>query len=307
MHINWNRYSILALMLVFAESTTQSFSLKKSVNNLFTPQQEELVHKEYTLEKNGTVTIENLSGSITVQAWKTNKVMVKAVKKGTAQDLTTLAVTEKTITPTNISLSSEQTKDGAGGTIEYQLIVPHTASLELSQHNGAITIQQVGGHINATTKNGAIDVQHTNNTVKVSSSKGSINIVEPNGNVQATTVYGSINIVDAKKSVIANSESGSITARCKEVPATARVALTTQSGAITLHVPSETNADVQAKTKHGRIISNHLITLKPVTTKLDQHAWTQFKKEVHGTIGSGEASIVLNATNSSIKIMEYTC
>src|SRR5262249_4358763 len=135
---------------------------------------------------------------------------------------------------------------------------------------------------------------------------GSIAINQASGPVQAITNHGGITIHDAKNSVIAQTSKGKITVHCASIPATGSIQLTTNSGMITLAMPTSANATIQGQTTHGTLLSEHYLTIKPQTTKLNDDAWARFKKEVHGTLGTGESAIKLSSVHSNIKIVDTT-
>ena len=74
---------------------------------------------------------------------------------------------------------------------------------------------------------------------------------------------------------------------------------------ITLSLPTETEADIHAKTHSGVITSDHYLTLKPLTTKLNQQAWSNIKKEINALLGGGGSQINMLSTTGNIRILEY--
>ena len=105
--------------------------------------------------------------------------------------------------------------------------------------------------------------------------------------------------------VTLSNDNGKIKASCKIVPQGSTIKLDAP-GAITLQLPEDVNADIQAESEQGSIICDHYITIKPFITQLNPKAWTQFKRNINGTIGSGNAQICLHSASGNSKIAKLT-
>ncbi len=263
---------------------------------------------EYELANPGILNIENLNGSITIST-ETNqkKVFVSAIKK--TQD-------EKNLSKIHIkgSIKKEnnldhltlktQCEDDIRGEVDYTLVVPQGMTLQLATQHGNVTVGSARGPVSICTQSGDITICKAAMTIKAENENGSITITDANGNITAITQTGDISIEGSKKSVIAQTQKGEIAVRCAAVPETARVQLKTGSGNVKLILPKTVNAAIFGQAEKGTLISDAFIDIKPRTTKLDKKAWKQFKQEVEGTIGSGEAEIKVLTAKGNIKISQ---
>ncbi len=134
--------------------------------------------------------------------------------------------------------------------------------------------------------------------------RGDIKLNNVKGIINASTKHGDIVIDKARTTVNAQTHAGSIDVRCPKFVSDASLNLTTKSGAITLRMPPTTNATIQAKTDKGTLHCEHKIAIKPYETTLDNKAWTRFKREVHGSLGTGKHRIALSSHRGSIKIVD---
>jgi len=134
--------------------------------------------------------------------------------------------------------------------------------------------------------------------------KGSINLVNTRGPVEAYTHNGNITGDNIAHNCDARSIKGKINISYKKLPATGSINLKTTSGNIMLALPTDTNAQICGYTTYGTFISDHEITLKSYATKLNKTAWNRFKKEVDGTLGTGDATIIVQSTKGNVKIIE---
>lgn len=264
--------------------------------------------KEYHLENPGILCINNRNGNITIKTtWKQNTIRLKAIIESSDEKIKNFTIQEHLTmqhNKTNLTLSSSEIK----GRIHYELIIPASIELQLNTEHGSIIVNEANDHelkgaISVTTTQGSIEIYNCSKTITAQTKNGSITIKHAH-NIHAHTQAGDIIITDSIGSVIAHTEKGDITTTCIKVPNTSRIQLSTESGTLLLTLPSITNATVQGKTSHGLIICEHYITLKPQKTKLNTLAWQRFKKEVFGTIGTGEADIILSNEHGNIKILE---
>jgi len=190
--------------------------------------------------------------------------------------------------------------------VDYELIIPSSLTVKLATKQGNIKIKRTKGSITAHTNKGEIKISENNGAITANSHNGNIIISQSNGDIQAIAKNGNITIDGSLKSVNAETEYGYIKSICKDIPSIGSINLSTKSGNISLALPKTTNADIKASTKKGRLTSEHLITVKPQTVTLDKKTWQRFKREVDGTLGSGEAIIKLSSNHGNIKILKST-
>lgn len=290
--------------LAFSFSHVFSFFGKYSYESTFT--------KEYELKNPGTLTIHNKEGSIKIKtAWKQNKIYLTAIKKSSNElFLPEISIDEQLTTKdnqTNVTLKTKYRSTATKGCIDYVLIVPENMTVNLTNDTGDIIVNELNNPLIATTTHGNISIYNTKNTITAQAQeRGSIIIDRAKGNVRATSANGDISIEDASNSIIATTQKGSIYTTITNLPPTSRILLTTHSGNIELGMPSLVNASVSGKTERGSVKSDHYITLKQRITKLNNEVWAQLKREIDGTIGTGEAEIKLNSGSGNIKITEIT-
>ncbi len=294
------------MSIIGTHSFIYTFSFDSLPSFLSPETHKDIIHKEYDLNEQGSLIIDNIHGNIYVKTeWKRKTIFLKVVKQTKKKEqLTNIQILDNESTNNAIKIKTVYTDESIKGFVDYFLIIPANMALQLTTGGkGNIKVKRVNGSVSATTDHGDIETYYTNNTVIAQSNTGSINIYQANGPVKAVSTKGPITIHDAKDSIIATTKNNRITAQCKELPATSKISLETTKD-IMLSLPRDINADLQAQTTHGTLICDHYVTLKPQTTKLNSQTWTRFKREVDGLLGSGEARITLNSTNGNIKILE---
>ena len=272
---------------------------------------EAVIEKEYKLEKPGTLAINNIDGDISITTeWKRDTVALRAFKKTSKkEDLEVFSIKtnrEDQFDGHHLTLTTACSNKAAKGSVNYSLIVPAHVTLNLHTERGNIHVQDVNGAVSVSTISGNIDLKNVTNTiVALADEAGSIVIDTAKGNVKATTNKGDIKIIDAAKSVLASAKKGNILTTCNNVPSTSKIVLNSEiQGGITLSLPTSVNASLQGKTVKGKLTSDHFVTIKPFTTKLNRQTRRDFERQVDGIIGTGEADIRLTSNSGNIKILE---
>ncbi|HRN77993.1 MAG TPA: DUF4097 family beta strand repeat-containing protein [Candidatus Dependentiae bacterium] len=305
-HTHLFLFSVFILNMITFHTAQGKFSFKKVSSWFATQQNEEILEKAYDIEEGKKLRVENIDGNITIKT-DPNQVTIalRAIKRtAQAEQLEAITIVSE-YNNNNLVLKTEYTAEIVGAQVDYELSVPAQTKLHLITQKGKITIDEAYSPIVATTTQGDITVANTHDAVKLETKEtGAVHIAHAAGNVYATTTNGAIIIDKAYKNVVAQAEKGNILLNCMEVPAKSTIRLNTNAGTIQLALPTETNARLKGKTERGTLVSDHYITLNEQTTQLNRKAWTRFKKEVNGMLGSGEAQIEVHTANGNVKIKE---
>lgn len=265
--MNIHKNMLSQAIILFSLYHTSAFAF--NLNNLWQKTEVQKIRHEYQVGKACALKLYNTEGSYTIKYWIENKITIEAEKKGTAEELkdTTIGCTVST---SEARITTRHVEGQPSAQVHYTLMVPEDASITIEQTKGPVTIKGVLGSINISLQEGPI------------------------------TIDGST------KSVIAKTGQGAITVDQKKLEEPYSIFLESHKGNVTLLLPRETHALLNAKTAQGTIISEHPVTLAPVTMKITKDAWESLKKNVEGTLGGlkGGAPINLEATKGNIVIKE---
>jgi DUF4097 and DUF4098 domain-containing protein YvlB len=218
------------------------------------------VNQTYPLESGGSFELQNVNGTVDVQGWDRSAVEIHAVKTAKRQesdlDLVAIDVEAK---PNAVSVTTRYPQnEGVEVVVEYVVHVPHGAHVE---HVGTV-----------------------NGTLRVTG----IDRVE-----DLRTVNGNIEVYDGGGSVRARSTNGSVHLELLHVADKDGALAETTNGSVLLAVPSDTQADLEARCMNGNFSSELPIafesTLRP--------------REMHGKLGSGGAPIRLRTVNGGIRVV----
>lgn len=229
----------------------------KGFTSWITGTKEATFFQEHPLGNNNTVIIENNTGTLLIKSWSLDKVAIEAVKAAPEKDLDSIEI-ETMAFPNQLSIRT--TYKAQTGHVDYQLIVPTHTNIIVKMQTGSVKIKNVEGIIQVSMLNGPVDIQGAANSTQLVTA-GPINIT-----FSSLPLHSAVSLKSLKSNVIAT-------------------------------FPVTTHSSVKATTTYNSIISQHFITLKPITITLNKQTWENFKKQIHGTIGNGGASLDISAYN----------
>ncbi len=226
------------------------------------------------VEPGKTLEIRNVNGAIHAAPASGNEVVVTAVKSGRRSD------------PSEVKIE----------------VVPHDGGVTICAvypaKNGRPNECRPGGGRNNTDNN---DVE-VDFTVQVparvafvgATVNGDVQVRDVGGDVRATTVNGDVDVTAAGL-VEAETVNGSVHAAMGRADWTGAMAFKTVNGSITVQVPANLSAVLDASTVNGDIESDFPITVQG-----------RFgPRRLHGTIGDGGRQLRLETVNGGIEIRKH--
>jgi hypothetical protein len=217
-------------------------------------------NQTYPLQPGGTFELQNVNGTVDVQTWDRNEVEVRAVKtakrKESDLDLVSIDVDAKR---DSVSVTTRYPQnEGVEVAVEYIVHVPHCAHVEhLGTVNGTLRVAGVEA---------IEDLRTVNGNIEVFEGGGAVHAHTTNGNVHLELLH-----VQDKNGAVAE----------------------TTNGSLLLAVPTDTQADVEARCLNGSFYSELPLAL----------ASTQRPRETHGRLGKGGVPIRLHTVNGGIRVV----
>jgi len=267
-------YSLVFAGLLFSSNGDQAMNRVQNsaapvlATEIVVADEIEKFEQSYPLSKNGNVSVSNVNGSITVEAWDKDEVRLEATKIGDSKE--SLADVDIKVESTADSFSveadykswkwNEKRNENRNRKleVEFRLSVPRTAVLNEIE-----------------TVNGSVTVSNFTNITKVSA---------VNGNVTATNLKGAANL---------STVNGQVMADFDRVAPSSKINLSTVNGQVSLVVPSDVNATIKADSLNGNITNDFGLPVRK-----GQYVG----RDLYGRVGSGEAQIKLNSVNGPLSI-----
>jgi hypothetical protein len=255
--------------------------------------------KRFSVEGTPEVVLTTFDGSIEIQSWDRPEVMV-VVEKHAADAAAAAAMEVQSSQDGNrvtVEVKRSRTHSwGWFGSWSARLVVsvPQAANVRASSGDGAIRVSGVNGTIALRSGDGRIQASNSSGSVSASTGDGGIELDGVDGAVEATTGDGRVRVSGKLTAVHARSGDGSIAVEARPGSATeADWDITSGDGAVTLQIPDDFNADLEAHTGDGRV---HLNGVSITSTG------TVTRNTVRGRLGSGGRAVRVRTGDGSITL-----
>lgn len=159
--------------------------------------------------------------------------------------------------------------------VAFDVKITNHINLKLVTHNGSVEVSNITGEVEATTHNGAVMTRNVTGNHSLTTHNGRISCRQISGDIELETHNGSVDVVYTDNA-----------------PTPGKVDIVTHNGDIDFTSPPNFSAKADISTHNGSIR-----TALPITVVGEVS-----KKELRGTIGSGEGRLHLETHNGSIEI-----
>ncbi len=266
--------SLLLVSSIFTTDNGASYRVSQNYNQtegkkVIVLDETERFEQSYPLNPNGKVTVSNINGSITVEAWDRSEVKLEVTKVATTREALSDVEIRIDSKAEYFEVETDYTNWNRGGNkkwdgrskleVNFRLSVPRTAFLDEIE-----------------TVNGSVTVSNFTNYTKISAVNGSVKATNLRGTAKLSTVNGSTN------------------ADFDRLQPTDKINLSTVNGSVNLTIPSDSNATVKADTVNGNIKNDFGLPVRK---------GKYVGRDLFGRIGNGETEIKLNSVNGGLSIL----
>ncbi|MEZ5427934.1 MAG: DUF4097 family beta strand repeat-containing protein [Pyrinomonadaceae bacterium] len=237
--------------------------------NINTLDETERLDQTYPLNPNGKVSVSNVNGSITIEAWDRSEVKLEAIKTADSQETLNQVKIEVDARPDRISIETDYGNWNRRGDqkwdnykrrieVQYRLNVPRTAVLdEIETVNGSVSLKNLGNYTKASSVNGAVTGM----------------------NLRGTAELSTVN--------------GGVTGDFDQLPTGSIISLSTVNGSANLVIPSDVNATVRAETVNGSIKNDFGLPVRK---------GKYVGADLYGKIGTGDVKVKLESVNGGLSV-----
>jgi DUF4097 and DUF4098 domain-containing protein YvlB len=260
--------------------------------------------KRFTVSGTPTLRVTTFDGSIQIQSWDKPEVLVEIEKRGPTRESVDALEIRTSQDGNTIELEVKQprresfTGIGLHRSASARLIVsvPRRADIRARSGDGAIHIERVDGRIELNTGDGAIRAADVSGELKLHTGDGSVTVEGAEGRLDLETGDGSVNVNGKLAGVRLHTGDGSIVYRAQ--PGTAMAEdweMTTGDGGVSLYLPSDFGAELDAHTGDGTI-RNDLAALE------SGGQGEVSRRTVKGRIGAGGRQLRIRTGDGSIRL-----
>jgi DUF4097 and DUF4098 domain-containing protein YvlB len=259
--------------------------------------------KRFTVAGRPIVQVTTFDGAIEIQSWDKPDVLVEIEKRGptkeaveglevrTSQDGNTIEV--------EVKKPAGQSFTGMGfhGSASAKLVVsvPRNADIRARSGDGAIRVGHVTGRIEVHTGDGSIRAEDVSGVLNLTTGDGSITVDGAEGRLALETGDGSVNVTGKLAGVRLHTGDGSIVYRSQPGVSMAEDwDITTGDGSVSLYLPPDFGAELDAHTGDGSI-RNDLSVAPPDSGEAN-------RRTVRGRVGSGGKQLRIRTGDGSIRL-----
>ena len=212
----------------------------------------------------GTVSIENVNGKITIETWDRNAYAIEGEKKAKSDEDLALIDLQWDVSAEHIGLK-----------------------VKLPRKKGWFSWGNVDGQVDITLK-----IPATARVEKLETVNGGLCITGLSGSLRGSTVNGGIEALGLSGDVRLSTVNGGVRAEFSQVVAGSQLRFETVNGGVKLALPPDAGLTISGSVVNGHIEADIPITLKGAIGK----------KTLNGTIGDGGARLDVSTVNGSVRI-----
>lgn len=263
--------------------------------------------KRFTVDGVPEVRLATFDGSIELRSSDAREVTVEIEKRGPTQEaIEALQVTSSQegnrITIEVKAPRSESFRGfGFNQSASARLIVsvPRRAHVMARTGDGSIRVDGIAGKLELRSGDGSIRAARVNGDLRLHTGDGSITVEEAEGTLDLDTGDGGVSVTGKLQAVKMHTGDGSIVYRAE--PGTVMSdawEISTGDGGISLYLPSDFGAEIDARTGDGSIV-NELSSVQGSSGSEDSE---NRRRSLRGRLGSGGKPLRIRTGDGSIRL-----
>jgi hypothetical protein len=267
---------------------------------------EKLVRREerrFTVSGRPEVVLKTFDGAIRVQSWDKPEVLVTIERQaGDEESIKSIEVTsnQQGNTITVEALQPERSRTVAigmhvGRSAALIVSLPRDADVTARSGDGEVTLENVAGRVEVNTGDGAVNVRRSEGDVFVHTGDGAVSLEDVRGEAELSTGDGGVRVDGVLQRVKARTGDGAIVVRARE-GSTAKTdwEIETGDGAVTVELPVQFGAELDARSNDGRVTVNGFELSGATRDRED--------REIRGRIGSGGSRLTVRTGDGGIMV-----
>jgi DUF4097 and DUF4098 domain-containing protein YvlB len=250
----------------------------------------------FSVGANAHVSVDTQFGAISVKPGNGNQVVVTAILKSDKVEV------DQQQNGNRIEIASHllQGADAQSGGVDYELLIPSDATLNLRSSTGPLSAERLQGDLTLEGTDALVNVRDVNNGhVNVRTMGGTITLTDVrNGHVDINSISGDVHLKSVNGPVVqAKSGSGTIFYD-GEFGSGGDYRFTTHTGNIEALAPEDVSADFSAHSVMGQVQTD--FPLQPKHSRFSVEAGRSF----FGTVGKAASDVVLRTFSGKIRLKQ---
>jgi DUF4097 and DUF4098 domain-containing protein YvlB len=258
--------------------------------------------KRFTVSGRGDVRVATFDGTIDIQSWDKPDIVIEIEKRGPTKeaigDLQITSTQKGNVIELEVKAPREESFSGIGlqRTAYARLIVrvPRETDIRASSGDGSIVVERIAGRIDLRTGDGSIRAADLSGEITLDTGDGSITVDDVEGRVTVDTGDGSVNVSGRVTGLKLHTSDGSVVMRAQ--PGTVMEEpweITTGDGGVSLFLPPDFSADLDAHTGDGTIRND---------LSVEKAGEEASRNSLRGRIGKGGQTLRVRTGDGAIRL-----
>jgi hypothetical protein len=250
----------------------------------------------YTVGPHANISVDTQYGAISVRAGSDNAVVVTATLKSGNVEV------DQQQTGNRIEIASHLLQDAGEptGQVDYELVIPADATLNLHSSTGPLSVERLHGDLTLEGADAVVNIRNVENGhVHVRTMRGAITLTEVrNGHVELASISGDVHLKSVTGPLVqVNTTSGKIFYD-GDFGSAGDYRFATHSGDIEALVPVDVSAGFRAHSVLGRV--QHDFPLQKKHSRFSEEVGRSFV----GTSGEAASEVVLRSFSGKIRLKQ---
>jgi Putative adhesin len=257
-------------------------------------------HKAYTVSGKPTVHVETNDGAVRVSTWDGKQIEVRVETVGWKIDDSEVRIIERQ-SGDRLDFEARVPRFNWNSafnrhSLRIELRIPREADLNVHTGDGSVETGNNIGLVDIHTGDGHISVRGAKGDIRLSTGDGHIEATSLDGRLDASSGDGRIEVEGRLDSMNLKTNDGTIDARILRGSRMATSwSVRSGDGAVTLRLPADFQADLDAHTGDGRITTEFPITASGKISRA----------EIRGKLNGGGQALTARTGDGSINILKY--
>jgi len=172
------------------------------------------MRRTFELRSGATVSLENVSGDITISSWGESRAEMVAVKSGPAEQLDQVEISIDA-QPSRLGIKTIYPKRGDNRvSVSFNLKVPRNVNLDsIKSVSGSIEITDIEGRVVARSVSGSVSARRVGQEVDLDSISGNATVSDAGGRASVHSVSGNVEASGVSRDLEAKTVSGDVRVR----------------------------------------------------------------------------------------------
>ena len=261
--------------------------------------------KRFTVKGTPELRLTTFDGAIEIQAWDRNEVAIDVEKRGATREAVDALEVKSSQEGNRIELEVKRPRAenfsgfGFHQSASARLIVsvPREVNVIARSGDGSIKIERVNGRFELRTGDGSIRASDVDGELILDTGDGSVAVENARGRLQVDTGDGGVSVTGRLTSVKLHTGDGSIVYRAEPGSEMSdNWEITTGDGGVTLYLPPNFGAEIDAQTGDGAIRSDLDISSAVESDR------NESRRTLKGRLGPGGREIRVRTGDGTIRL-----